>query len=44
MNFLFWSQTLVWAFLIGYLVILMKKSKQLEKEVDIIKKDLDKPN
>jgi len=44
MNFLFWSQTLIWAFLMGYLIILIKKSKQLEKELDIIRKDLDKPN
>jgi len=44
MNFLFWSQTLIWAFLMGYLIILIKKSKQLEKELDIIRKDLDKPS
>jgi len=44
MDYLFWSQTVVWAFILSYLIILIKKSKKLERELDILKKELDKKN
>jgi len=44
MNYLFWSQTIIWGFILGYLIILIKKSKKLEREFDILKKELDKKN
>jgi len=42
MSYLFWSQTIIWAVLAAYLIILAKKSKQIGTELDIIRKDLDK--
>ena len=42
MSYLFWSQTIIWAVLTAYLVILMKKSKHIGTELDIIKKELTK--
>lgn len=41
MDYLFWSQTVVWGFILGYLVVLIKKTKKLSKELDIIKSRLD---
>ncbi len=44
MDYLFWSQTVVWGFILGYLIILIKKTKKLSKELDILKNKLDKEN
>lgn len=42
MEYLFWSQTIIWAVLTAYIIILTKKSKELEKHLDIIEKESDK--
>lgn len=42
MEYLFWSQVIVWAFVIAYIFILIKKTKKVSAELDILKNNLDK--
>ncbi len=42
MEYLFWSQTIVWGLILGYILILIKKTKKLSNELDILKSKREK--
>ncbi|NIT14862.1 MAG: CcmD family protein [Candidatus Dadabacteria bacterium] len=41
MEYLFWSQIIVWGCIFCYIIILIKKTKKLSKELDILKSNLE---
>lgn len=44
MTYLFWAQTIIWTVLAAYLVVLIKKSKKIEQDLDILNKDINRKN
>ena len=42
MSFLFAAYTIIWAVVFGYMFHLYRKQRKLQREIDLIKKTIDK--